>query len=140
MILSPAGQELACTKGFGPVGLGGTWGLLPGAVESVTPQITAAAAQTVDWSTSSVIQYQLTANTTFTFTNVFVGQNITLVLTQDGTGSRTGTFPSGSVFVGGSKTLSTPANSVDTVTILCTQAPNAAAAGVYLCTLSKAYA
>jgi len=45
-----------------------------------------------------------------------------------------GTFPSGTIFVGGSKTLSTAASAVDTVDIQCTST------GVYLCNLNKAYA
>ena len=45
-----------------------------------------------------------------------VGQRIKLVFTQDGTGSRTGTF-SQAIFTGGSKTLSTTTAAVDTVEV-----------------------
>ena len=120
--------------GFVPVGQNNLWVARPGGVGAVIPQVAAVASQTVDWSTGSVIQYLLGQNTTFAYTNVTVGQTITLVLTQDGTGSRPGTFPAGSVFVGGSKTLTTTAAGIDTVQVTCT------APGVYLCSLLKAYA
>jgi hypothetical protein len=43
------------------------------------------------------------------------GQSITLILTQDGTGSRL--LTSTMKFAGGSKTLSTAANAVDIITV-----------------------
>jgi len=128
---SPA--DIAYTAGFSAVGNGTAWVLTPSDVFAVTT-LASAATQTIDWSVAGVFLITLTANTTFTFKNVAVGQNIMLVLTQDGTGSRTGTFPSGAIFVGGSKTLTTTASGIDTVQITCT------GAGVYLCQLLKAYA
>jgi hypothetical protein len=95
---------------------------------------TFAASQTIDWSTGTIFVLTLTANVTFIYANVTVGQTILLELTQDGTGSRTGTFPTGSIFVGGSKTLTTTASATDTVSVTCT------AVGTYLCQLLKAYA
>jgi len=64
--------------------------------------------------------------------NATVGQRIKLVLTQDGTGSRTGTF-SQAIFTGGSKTLSTTAATVDTFEVEYT-------GSLYLANLNKAYA
>jgi len=119
--------------GWSPVSNGESWVAAPSTIEAVASP-TFAAAQTIDWSTGGVFLLTLTANVTFTYKNPQVGQSIRLVLTQDGTGSRTGTFPSGSVFVGGSKTLTTTASAVDTVDIQCT------ASGTYLCSLLKAYA
>ena len=133
MILRDAGAELAYTQGFSPVGLGNKWGLLPDGVTAAVT-LTNAAAQSIDWSTGGLFLITLGVNTTFSYVNAQVGQSITLVLTQDGTGSRTGTFPTGSVFVGGSKTLTTTAAAIDTVMVICT------APGVYLCNLLKAYA
>lgn len=81
----------------------------------------------------------MSQNTTFTApTNKASFQ---LTLTQDATGSRTGTFPASMIFVGGSKTLSTPANSIDLIdaiyspTLLGTTWTDR-----WLCELNKAYA
>jgi len=41
---------------------------------------------------------------------------VTIIITQDGTGSRTGAFTS-TKFAGGTPTLSTDANAIDVVTI-----------------------
>jgi hypothetical protein len=49
--------------------------------------------QTVDWSTGNTQSYTLTGNCTFTFANPTAGLHLTLILTQDGTGSRTATWP-----------------------------------------------
>jgi hypothetical protein len=49
--------------------------------------------QTVDWSTGNTQSYTLTGNCTFTFANPTAGQHLTLILTQDGTGSRTASWP-----------------------------------------------
>lgn len=80
----------------------------------------------------------LTQNTTFTApTNK---ADFTLAITQDATGSRTGTFPASFLFVGGSKTLTTTANGIDMV--VATYQPTVAAGVVtdrWLCTLNKAY-
>jgi len=51
---------------------------------------------TIDWSAGSIFNLTLTGNTTFTFTNPPSSgnmQSITVVLLQDGTGSRTVTWP-----------------------------------------------
>ena len=125
--------EIDYTQGFSPVGMGQRWAALPDGITAVTT-LTNAAAQPIDWSTAGVFKITLGANTTFSYTNVVIGQTITLVLTQDGTGSRTGTFPTGSLFVGGSKTLTTTAAAIDVATIVCT------APGVYLGWLDKAFA
>lgn len=62
--------------------------------------------------------FNYTANSNFTFngfTNPVAGQSATFVITQDATGSRVMT--STMKFVGGSKTLSTAANSVDVICV-----------------------
>lgn len=120
-------------NGAGAMGLNGKWVLDPGESFIVTT-LTNAAAQAIDWSVAGCFLITLGTNTTFTFVNSQVGSVMRLVLTQDGTGSRTGTFPAGSVFVGGSKTLTTTASGIDTVDVMCT------GAGTYLCSLLKAYA
>ena len=125
--------DVLAPAGYSPVSNGESWIASPSDYQAVASP-TFAAAQTIDWTTGGIFLLTLTANVTFTFKNAAIGQSIRLVLTQDGTGSRTGTFPSGSVFVGGSKTLTTTASAVDTVDVQCT------AAGTYLCNLLKAYA
>jgi hypothetical protein len=59
----------------------------------------------------------LTGNCTFTFTGAAAAQATTLelVLTQDGTGSRTATWPASVKWAGGAPTLSTAAGAVDRV-------------------------
>jgi len=122
--------------GFSPVGLNGKWIAWPSDFVATAASVTTtstASTPTVDWSTAGVFPFTITANTVFSYTNVQIGQSITLVLTQSSVSQGTGTFPTGSVFVGGSKTLSTVA-AIDSVSILCT------AVGTYLCSLLKAYA
>ena len=65
-----------------------------------------------------IITATLTGNATATLTSGFqVGDELTLILTQDGTGSRTMTWPSNAKFGhGGVYVLTTAASSVDTVT------------------------
>jgi len=53
------------------------------------------AAATIDWSNGDTQKITLTANCTLTFTNVKEGQYLTLYVIQDGTGSRTLTYPVG---------------------------------------------
>lgn len=80
----------------------------------------------------------LTGNVTFTAPTS--KSDFRLVITQDGTGNRTGTFPASMLFVGGSKTLSTAAGAIDMVDA--TYAPTLSGTtwtDRWLCTLNKAY-
>jgi hypothetical protein len=64
----------------------------------------------------SIRTITLTGNVTFSaFTSPVSGQTITLIITQDGTGSRT--LTSTMKFAGGSKTLSTAAGAIDILTV-----------------------
>jgi hypothetical protein len=64
----------------------------------------------------SIQTITLTGNVTFSaFTSPVSGQTITLVITQDGTGSRT--LTSTMKFAGGAKTLSTAAGAIDILTV-----------------------
>ena len=64
----------------------------------------------------SVQKVTLTGNVTISaFTSPVAGQSITLILVQDATGSRT--LTSTMKFAGGTKTLSTAANSIDIITV-----------------------
>jgi hypothetical protein len=76
----------------------------------------AAGTYTPDVSTGTVHKMTLTGNVTIsTLANATTGTNATLILTQDATGSRT--LTSTMKFAGNSKTLSTTANSIDTISI-----------------------
>ena len=87
-----------------------------GVKEDITSK-TSASSITIDPNDSSVQSVTLDTNATFTMSNFATGQSVTLIITQDGTGSRTGTFTSVK-FPGGAPTLSTDASAIDVVTIL----------------------
>lgn len=87
-----------------------------GIKEDITAK-TSAASITINPNDSSVQSVTLDTNATFTMSNFETGQSVTLIITQDGTGSRTGTFTSVK-FPGGAPTLTTDANAIDVVTIL----------------------
>lgn len=70
---------------------------------------------TVNLANGNVFNLTLTGNTTFTFNGATNGKacSFTIYLTQDGTGSRTVTWPGGTKWSGGAPTLSTAGGSVD---------------------------
>ena len=79
--------------------------------------LTSSASITVDADTASVHKVILDTNATFTLSNMTAGQSVSIIVTQDGTGTRTGAFsgvkfPSGVV-----NSLSTGANDIDIVNI-----------------------
>jgi hypothetical protein len=77
---------------------------------------TGAATLTPNAASGAVQSYTVTGNITLNaFGTPVAGQSITLILTQDGTGSRL--LTSTMKFAGGSKTLSTAANAVDIITV-----------------------
>lgn len=82
-----------------------------------------AGAINIDVADGNIQEITLNENVTFTgFANPEDGQSVTLILIQDGTGSRTFTesLDSGGrmLFAGGTSTLSTTANAVDIMSIL----------------------
>ena len=78
--------------------------------------LTSSTGITVDASLASVHTVTLAHSTTFTISNLPPGGSVTIIITQDGTGSKTGAFAS-TKFAGGTPTLSTDANAIDVVTI-----------------------
>ena len=77
------------------------------------------AAETVNWNTGSKQKTTLTANCTFTFTAPPGVGNLVLFLTQDGTGSRTATWPGTVKWVGAAApTLTTTAAATDIVSFI----------------------
>ena len=85
-------------------------------IRETVAALTYGATITPDAADGSIRTITLTGNVTFSaFTNPVSGQTITLIITQDATGSRT--LTSTMKFAGGSKTLSTAANSIDILTV-----------------------
>jgi hypothetical protein len=78
--------------------------------------LTYASTITPDVANGNVQIVTLTGAVTFSaFSNSIAGQSLTLIVKQDGTGSRA--LTSTMKFAGGTKTLSTAANSVDIITV-----------------------
>lgn len=74
-------------------------------------------ALTIDWNNGNNQLVTLTGSCTFTFSNPKAGAVYTLELTQDGTGSRTATWPGTVTWPGGTApTLTTTINKSDLVT------------------------
>jgi len=78
--------------------------------------LTSSSTITVDCGLAPVHTVTLGHNATFTISNLGTGQTVTIIITQDGTGSRTGAF-TGVKFPGGTPTLSTGNGDIDVVTI-----------------------
>ena len=75
--------------------------------------------KTVDFSAANVQSVTLTGNCTFTFTNPASGSGYVLILLQDGTGSRTVTWPATVKWPAGTApTLTTTANKADVISLL----------------------
>lgn len=77
------------------------------------------AAYEIDWSAAGVVELTLTDSPTLTFANLAAGRAITLILIQDGTGSRTVTWPASVDWPSTTApTLSSGANDVDVITMI----------------------
>lgn len=76
------------------------------------------ASQTLDFAVNDSFKVTLTDNCTFTLSTPLAGNSYVIVLIQDGTGSRTVTWPATVKFQGGTApTLTTDANAVDVITL-----------------------
>jgi hypothetical protein len=64
-------------------------------------------AKTIDWDNGDQQRVTMTANCTFTFTNVVAGRSYQLFLVQDSSGGRVASFPS-TVFQSGGAAFGTP--------------------------------
>jgi hypothetical protein len=93
---------------------------------------TGAATITPNAAAGTIYNYTLTGNITLSaLTNAVAGTSMTIILTQDATGSRT--LTSTMKFSGASKTLSTSANAIDIMSVFYDGT-------TYYATLSKGYA
>jgi len=93
---------------------------LNGGIQTLTDGVTV----TVDASFGANQRVTLGGNRSLAFSNFKTGQKVCLRLTQDGTGSRTVTWPSSGVTInwagGSAPTLTTTASKADWVVIVCT--------------------
>ena len=89
---------------------------LYGYSESYGGPTTTSGSWTIDGETNL---YYMTLNGNITFTvDLQRGQTVTYLISQDGTGSRTATWPAGTIFANGDNTLSTAAYSLSVVSIM----------------------
>lgn len=79
--------------------------------------LTSSASITVDAGISSVHTLYLEHNATFTFTNLVAGSSVSIIITQDSTGNRTGTFTDVKFPANTVNSLSIAGNSIDIVNI-----------------------
>lgn len=86
--------------------------------ETINNQGSTSGSANVDWSTGSVQEMTLNGNTTLSFINAIAGESITLLITQDSTGSRTCSFSNVRWAGGTAPTLSTTANATDIFVII----------------------
>ena len=115
-ITSPSNADITLDPaGTGDINLNATARFNVGYKEDINA-LTSSTGITVDASLASVHTVTLAHSTTFTISNLPTGGSVTIIITQDGTGSRTGAFAS-TKFAGGTPTLSTDANAIDVVTI-----------------------
>lgn len=93
------------------------WELIGSADVLVT--VASSATPAFDASAGDIQEMQMTGNvTSSSITNATKGQRLTLILTQDGTGSRLMTWPSDLKLAGGSVTLTTTASRKDVFTFM----------------------
>jgi hypothetical protein len=94
-----------------------------GGGETISTVAATGATETADATTANIFDWTLTANCTITLTGATaaVGCGITLILRQDGTGSRTVTWPGSVVWPNGTApTLATAAAAVNVVALFTT--------------------
>jgi hypothetical protein len=121
-IQSPSNADIT----LDPSGTGGVVAQGPvtfnaGYIEKIN-SLTSSSTITVDCSAASIHTVTLGTNTEFNITNLPTGGSVTLIITQDGTGTRTATFgtdgSSAVKFPSNSSTLSTGGGDIDVVTII----------------------
>ena len=120
-ITAPSNGDLTLTtSGTGLIDLNDTVRFNAGYKEDINT-LTSSSTITVNCSLASTHKVTLATNTEFNISNLPTGGSVTLIITQDGTGSRTATFGTdGSTavkFAGGTPTLTTTAAGIDVVTI-----------------------
>jgi len=121
-IISPSNADIT----LDPSGTGGIVAQGPvtfnaGYIEKIN-SLTSSSTITVDCSLASIHTVTLGTSTEFNISNLPTGGSVTLIITQDGTGTRTATFgtdgSSAVKFPSNSSTLSTGGGDIDVVTII----------------------
>ena len=120
-ITAPSNGDLTLTtSGTGLIDLNDTVRFNAGYKEDINT-LTYGAGTNVDCSLAPIHKITLTGNCDFRIDNLGTGQSVTIIITQDGTGSRTATFAetdsTAVKFAGGAPTLTTDGNAIDVVTI-----------------------
>ena len=104
----------------GTVAMNGIVKFKSGYIEEIN-SLTSSSTITVDCSLKPVHKVTLSSNTQFVISNLPTGSTVTIIVRQDGVGSRTAMFGTdGSTavkFAGGVSTLSTAAAAIDIVTV-----------------------
>lgn len=125
VLSTPQPIATGSTPQFARLGLGGAADSTAAAKitgQYYSPEVTdtvAAGAATIDWDTGTEHYLSLTANTTLTFSNPKAGGRYVLILQQDGTGSRTVTWPASVLWPSGTApTMTATASKSDLFTFL----------------------
>ncbi len=103
----------------------GTWNAQVQDYTEINTAASTGTSYTINIANGNVFSLTLTGNVTFSFSNVPASNasSITVFLIQDGTGSRTATWPGSVIWPGGTTpTLTTTAGHVDVVTMITTNA------------------
>ena len=87
-------------------------------VQQVTESSNTFTGTNIEWSSGTIHAHTLTGNRTFTFSGAAAGQTITIFLTQDGTGTRTVTWPTIRWPAATAPTLTTTAGKADIISIM----------------------
>ena len=115
-IASPSNADITLDpSGTGDINLNAIARFNVGYKEDIN-SLTSSTSISVDAATASVHTVTLAHAATFTISNMVSGQSILIIITQDGTGSRTGAFTSVK-FPGGAPTLSTGAGDIDVISV-----------------------
>ena len=96
--------------------VGGTT-YLAASAESIATDAAVIGTKNVDWGVTSISSYTLTGSVTMTFSGASVGQTMTFMMTQGGTGSYTVTWPTMRWPGGTAPTLTTTVGKMDIITI-----------------------
>lgn len=98
----------------------GTWEQLTAKAGSLHTDLSVSGAHTIDRDDGETHDLTLTGNATFTLAGALTDKatDLRLILRQDGTGSRTVTWPAITWVGGSAPTLQTAANAVDTIGLL----------------------
>ena len=118
-IVSIGTQTFAGAKTFASVTTTGDLAAGGQMYSSLNAAGSSSTAKTISWADANVQSVTMTGNCTFTFTNPVAGAGYVLILTQDGTGSRTATWPASVKWPASTApTLTTTINKADIISFL----------------------